>query len=243
MASPPTDSNATRFGVRLHAPDGSNREALEDLARVLSTFARRPTGSLAEQLSKGPIVLEEGLTENEARELVEVFRQMGALAELVEPSSRSTRPLFAQSEAAQIASAWRQVVSGTRPVSSVGAAAAAAEPGETRRMSALGPGLAEPPTTRFQAASAAPPIVAAPAVRDVATRTPLLCNRRRGADPRPGSSPVWTPSSRPGPPTRLRKVTQSRRARAASHSSPEAPPSGRSSRQPDAIPGCPSRRP
>jgi hypothetical protein len=181
MASPPTDSNATRFGVRLHAPDGSNREALEDLARVLSTFARRPTGSLAEQLSKGPIVLEEGLTENEARELVEVFRQMGALAELVEPSSRSTRPLFAQSEAAQIASAWRQVVSGTRPVSSVGAAAAAAEPGETRRMSAMGPGLAEPPTTRFQAASAAPPIVAAPAVRDVAT-LPTQPQAAAGAD-------------------------------------------------------------
>jgi hypothetical protein len=169
MATPPTDPQATRFGVRLHAPDGSNREALEDLARVLSTFARRPTGSLAEQLAPGPIVLEEGLTETEARELVEVFRQMGALAELVEPSSRSTRPLFAQGEAAQIASAWRQVVSGTRPVSSVNAAAAAAEPGETRRMSALGPGLSEPPTTRFQAASAAPPIVAAPTARDVSS--------------------------------------------------------------------------
>lgn len=212
-----------RFGVRLAAPPGLGPGGLDEIASVLSPVAGRPTGELSRALAAGPLVVHAHISEADARQLVETFRALGARADVVEavdPAARTpepanaTRPLFAPADGALVDGAWRQVITGARPVVTVDSrppAAAAALPQtnvhevDTRRLGIVtaealsrtqpmrSPSAASVPTTVQPAVNAEagpPPLSGTPTARLTMTPGPVAGAVFRPANTRePGTRP------------------------------------------------------
>ncbi|MCA9557363.1 MAG: hypothetical protein KC583_02255, partial [Myxococcales bacterium] len=107
-------SEPDRFAVRIRQPADAGAEGAAELSLMIAPIIGQDADALEAALARGPVVVAQDVSLAEAEQLVGVFENLGATAEVVAPSDDATRPLFgAEAGPEPVAPGWRRVV--TKP--------------------------------------------------------------------------------------------------------------------------------